>query len=753
MPRNSTITTQPGPKARKKLGELLREAELIDEMTLTKALELQKTQKKRLGQILIDMGAIDDIQIVRALSIQLDIPFIRLQDISLPPNVIQTISPEMAEHYLVIPLKTSDKELLVTMGNPLEFYALEDLRFFTGKSIKIAVSPQHDVLEALERYYPKPGLREKLDSPQEEPSIQVIPKVEKAEKDLEHLLKIAELPPVVKLANSILADAIKLEASDIHIEPQKTEVLIRYRVDGIMREIAKTEKHVQTSLVSRVKIMSNMDISIRRKPQDGRATVLFRGKHYDLRVSSLPTSYGEKLTIRILDPKSSQRSLDDLGLSTASARLLKQCLHRPQGIIIVTGPTGSGKSSTLYTCLNELHTPDVNIVTVEDPVEYDIKGINQVQIDPKSGMTFASGLRSILRQDPDIVMVGEIRDRETALIACQAAQTGHLVLSTLHTNDAPSGVTRLLDLGVEAFLLADSLIAVLGQRLVRKICPHCKAPEVVSPELLKQLPLKAAQSSALQFFRGTGCEACRYTGYAGRLGIYEIFQLAPAFRKLIVADTSSSALKQAAEREGFESLGMDGINKAAQGLTTIEEVFRVAPFDVHERHQQPAIVSKKIVATQERSGIPREERTASPEYSSPVSAVHPRKILLVDDSPFVLELLKHVLESENYCVTTAQNGLDAFKLALQEIPDLVITDLSMPEMNGIELVNKLKHELSTRFIPVILLTGEGDLDSEAASFDAGADEYLMKPIEPKRLILRVNRLLKSTESLHDHAER
>ena len=354
---------------------------------------------------------------------------------------------------------------------------------------------------------------------------------------------------------------------------------------------------------------------------------------------------------------------------------------------------------------------------------------------------------------------------------------------------------------------------------MRKICPHCKAPEAVPPELLKQLSLKAAQRSALQFFRGKGCEACRYTGYAGRVGIYEIFQLTLALRTLIVTDTSSSALKHAAEQEGFESLGMDGISKAAQGLTMIQEVFRVAPFDVHERQHQPATSSKKIVSTQESPRILQEERTVSPEYSSPVSAVHPQKILLVDDSPFVLELLKHVLESENYTtwkvmsipvvrthppppfscqeegafqrtiptycspslfkrggwgdfnrpytgifsvslpsrenyrVKTAQNGLDAFKLAMQEIPDLVITDLSMPEMDGIGLVNKLKHELATRFIPVILLTGEGDPDSEAASFDAGADDYLMKPIEPKRLILRVNRLFKSTESRHDHTER
>ena len=690
------------------------------------------------------MGEVDDVQIAKAMSVQLKLPFVRLTGIMLPASILKKIPQDMAEHYLVIPLKDTDKELMVTMSNPLEFYALEDLRFFTGKSIKLAVSPQNDVLDALERFYPKPGLQEKLTSPMEESAIQVIPQIEKQEKDLEKLLKIAELPPVVKFTNTILSDAIKLQASDIHIEPHKTNMQIRYRIDGIMREIAQIEKHVQTSLVSRLKVLSHMDISIRRKPQDGRASVLYGGKNYDLRVSSIPTSYGEKLTIRILDPKAAQRSLDDLGLSQASVSMLKDILHRPQGIVIVTGPTGSGKSSTLYTCLNELHTPDVNIVTVEDPVEFDIDGINQVHINPKVGMTFADGLRSILRQDPDIVMVGEIRDCETALIACQAAQTGHLVLSTLHTNDAPAGITRLLDLGVDAFILADSLMAIIAQRLVRKICPECKVPDIVSPELMKQLPLEMTQKKPLQFFTGKGCEACRYTGYSGRVGIYEILRVTPAIRGLINPETSPSIIKNIAEKEGFQSLNIDGINKAVQGITTVQEVFRVAPFELHDTEKSPPPPSQKTPDISPNTSA--EKPSTRSNYNSPVSAVRPKKILLVDDSLFVLELLKHVLESENYLVATAKNGVDALKQAFQEKPDLVITDLSMPEMDGIALVAKLKHELSTRFIPVILLTADGDLNTEAASFDAGADDYLMKPIDPKRLVLRVDRLLKKTEA-------
>jgi len=331
-------------------------------------------------------------------------------------------------------------------------------------AIDIGISPHKDILEAIERYYPKRDLEADLDSgPRIGEGLEVIPSVKKEEKEVQDLLKLTELPPVVRFTNSIIADAINLKASDIHIEPQKASVIIRYRIDGIMREIMKTDKHVHASLVSRIKITSNMDISIRRKPQDGKAQVRYRDKSYDLRVSIIPTSYGEKIAIRILDPRGAALHIDDLGLSEKPLRDLEKSIERPQGIILVTGPTGSGKSTTLYACLNKLNTPDVNIITVEDPIEFDIQGINQVQINPKAGITFAAGLRSILRQDPDIVMVGEIRDNETASIAFQAAQTGHLVFSTLHTNDAPSAITRLLDLGVEPFLISASLTAIIGK--------------------------------------------------------------------------------------------------------------------------------------------------------------------------------------------------------------------------------------------------------------------------------------------------
>ena len=458
---NKTIRNTKPTQKRKKLGELLIESGLIDERTLSKALDIQKIENKKLGQILIDMGVADEQMIATTLASQLNIPLMKLDEISVPKETISLVPAEMAENYLLIPVSRTDRGLTVAMANPLEFYAVDDLRFITQMPIHVAVASESDVLEAIERYYPKHGLERDLDSaPGPEQGIEIVQDREIEEQDLKDqkaMLASSERPPVVRLTAALLGDAITVKASDIHIEPQRSTVIIRYRIDGIMREIMKVDRNVHASLVSRIKVISNMDISIRRKPQDGKTKVRYGGKEFDLRVSTIPTSYGEKVTMRILNPDSAKTGIEDLGLSKKALEDLTDAISMPQGIVLVTGPTGSGKSSTLYACLNRLKSPEVNIITVEDPVEFDIEGVNQVQINPKTGITFAAGLRSILRQDPDIVMVGEIRDSETASIACQAAQTGHLVLSTLHTNDAPSALTRLFDLGIEAFLVSASL--------------------------------------------------------------------------------------------------------------------------------------------------------------------------------------------------------------------------------------------------------------------------------------------------------
>lgn len=723
---------------RKKLGDILVEAGLIDQKILFNALEIQKVQKKRIGQILIKMGVADDEEIAKALARQLKIPFLHLGEVKIEPGIIALIPPEMVEKYLLIPISKTDQGLLVAMVNPLEIYALEDLRFITGMPIHIAVASQKDILEAIEKYYPKPGIESDLDSePRIGEDIQILTRDEPDAEDMDEreLLGLAKASPVVRFSKAIFADAIKLKASDIHIEPQQESVVVRYRIDGIMREVVKTDKLFHASLVSRIKILAKMDIAIRRKPQDGKFQIKLRDNQYDMRVSTIPASYGEKVTIRILDQSQSVRLLEDLDLGESLTQDLSDALSLNQGIFLVTGPTGSGKSSTLYTCLNRLNSRTVNIMTVEDPIEFDIAGISQVQINPKAGITFADGLKSILRQDPDVIMVGEIRDYETASIAFQAAQTGHLVLSTLHTNDAASAVVRLLDLGVEPFLVSASLIGVVGQRLVRRICKKCKAPDPLGPQILKQFPQLAVVRDKAAFWKGAGCEACQYTGYSGRLGIFEFLKISEALRNSITSNVSAHALQEVAQKEGFQLMGMDGITKAFEGLTTVEEVLRVTSL--------PGIDSTPPVPT----SLPHvseewaEERLPFETPSSQMSSLNAKKVLLVDDNEITLKIISNILGSEGYRIITGNNGLEAIKLALQEKPDLVVTDYLMPEMDGMMLIKKLKSQLATRYIPVMMLTSKDDVDSEINVIEAGADDYLTKPVNPRKFLARVNRLL------------
>jgi type IV pilus assembly protein PilB len=725
---------------RKRLGESLVSSGLIDEKTLQKALDIQKIQKKRLGRILIEMGVADDQTIAKTLAIQLRIPIIHLSEMDIPKEIVSLVPAELVENHLIMPVKeTKEGFLLVAMVNPLDLNAVDDLRFVTQKRISIAIAPEDDILRAIEKYYPKKDLERDLNSgPALDEGVEIIQRKEKEEKeltDVQDILDLTERPPVVRLTNAVIADAIKMKASDIHIEPQKNEMVIRYRVDGMMKEIMKADKHIHASLVSRIKVVSNMDISIRRKPQDGKSQIKYNDKIYDLRISTIPATYGENVTIRILNPDTAKIKIEDLGISGRALDDFIDCLDKPQGIILVTGPTGSGKSSTLYACLNRLNNPTVNIITVEDPVEYDIKGVNQVQINPAAGITFAAGLRSILRQDPDIVMVGEIRDNETASIACQAAQTGHLVLSTLHTNDAPSTITRLMDLGMEPFLIASSLVAIIGQRLVRKICDNCKAPNPLGPRIMNRLKPLARSNKDVVFWKGAGCEACNYSGYSGRLGIFEVLTITPAVRDAISGKISTDGIRKIAEGEGYQPMSMDGIVKAVQGLTTIEEIFRVAPPEFSGAPEE------KIVqpAAPERTAF---EEEPAEVMSSSLSMARPHKMLVADDNEIMVKVISNILENEGYLVSVAGNGLEAYKRALQEKPDLIITDYLMPEMDGVTLIKKLRSQLATRYIPIIMLTAKDAEDAEAEVFNAGADEYLTKPVNPKKFLVRINKLLK-----------
>ena len=566
----------------KRIGAYLLSAGLIDEETLSRALEIQKKQshpKSKIGKLLIEMGTTDDVNIAKTLASQLNIDYVNLEGLKIPREVLRTISGDTATTSLIIPLSKKGKKLVVAMANPLEQYVIDDLRFVTQLDIDIAVAPEGQVRKAIEKYYVNNVNTNLAENKDVDAFLEVISDENVAdgadgEDDIQNLIGLTEQAPVVKFTNHIIANAIKYKASDIHIEPRYSDTMIRYRIDGIMREILQASKKSHFSVVARLKIISEMDISIRRKPQDGRTRIKFNYKEYDLRLSSIPTSYGEKVTIRILDPEGAELHLDDLGFPEHDLVTFKDLVHRPQGIILVTGPTGCGKSTTLYACLNELNTPEVNIVTVEDPIEYDISGVNQVQINPKAGITFASGLRSILRQDPDIVMVGEIRDKETASIAFQASQTGHLVLSTLHTNDAPSAVVRLVDMGIEPYIISAGLSCVMGQRLVRKLCAKCRVPDPKTSELIKRYDAYLPKDIKPIFWISSGCDDCHSIGYKGRVGVFEILKITRAIQEVLHSKGTMSAVRSVAESEGFHMLAYDGLQKAIKGITSHKELVR-----------------------------------------------------------------------------------------------------------------------------------------------------------------------------------
>ncbi|MBI4715940.1 MAG: type II/IV secretion system protein, partial [Nitrospirae bacterium] len=463
-------------------------------------------------------------------------------------------------------------QVTVAMVDPLNIFALDDLQRMTGLEALTVVSTEQDVVRAIDRYY---GVTASMEEVVREHGLRTAS--EREEIPAVGLETAVEDTPVVRLVNMVIHQAVRAGASDIHVEPDPDVLRVRYRVDGILREVMAPPKTLHPGVVSRIKIMSNLDISEKRVPQDGRVQLKVGEKEIDLRVSTLPTIFGEKVVMRILDKSGILLGLEEMALAPEVLGRVRKYIRRPHGLILVTGPTGSGKTTTLYAALNEINSPEKNLVTIEDPVEYQIKGINQIPVNTAVGVTFASGLRSILRQDPDVVMVGEIRDAETATIAIQAALTGHLVFSTLHTNDAPGAVARLVDMGVEPFLAASSLMMVLAQRLVRKVCPRCRKPLDPDPDLLRELGI--TRTPEMTFVEGEGCQDCRGLGYSGRIGVYELLEVDETIRKLIVGRVSSGEIRSAALKSGFIPLREDGFRKASRGMTTLEEVLRVARED------------------------------------------------------------------------------------------------------------------------------------------------------------------------------
>ncbi len=564
-------------RQRRVLGELLKDKGLINDKQLQEALENQRETKRLLGQVLIDLAFVKEADVVRAIGEQTGMPSINLDQLEIPGDVIKRVSASIARIYKVIPVKWEDNTLTVAMADPLNVHTLNDLRFLLGCEVRGAISTEDHVEKSIEKHYgtEMESLGDLLEELGQKAGEMPEPEEDKdSEVDIQHLQQLAEQAPVVKLLNLVLMQAIKARTSDIHFEPFEDQFKIRYRVDGTLYEMVPPPKHLSLALASRIKVMANLDIAERRLPQDGRIQLNMGGREVDLRISTLPTVFGESIVMRVLDKSVVMLSLEHIGMSPDELRKFEQLIKKPNGIILATGPTGCGKTTTLYSALRVLNGPEVKIITTEDPVEYNIPGIMQVQIREAIGLTFDRCLRHILRQDPDIILVGEVRDSETAETAIQASLTGHLVLSTLHTNDAPSTITRLIDMQIEPFLLTSTLEAVLAQRLVRTICQNCREPYQPGAEELEALDLTMKESKELIFYRGKGCDLCNNVGYKGRTGIFELLLMSEEIRVLIVGRAPTKDIRAKAREQGMRTMREDGLDKIYRGITTIEEIVR-----------------------------------------------------------------------------------------------------------------------------------------------------------------------------------
>ncbi len=567
----------------KKLGDLLVEAGLITKEQLQEALEVQKKDNERLGTILVKLGYLTEEEITSFLSKQYGIPAVNLEHFEISEDVIKRIPSDIARKYMLIPITRTGSTLTVAMADPTNIYALDDIKFLTGLNVEPVVASELSIKKAIDKYYGSETqieLRKVVEDLEgdfaEDADLEVVEDEE--EIDLESLVASVEEAPVVKFVNMMLMDAVKKGASDIHVEPYEKYYRVRFRIDGVLHEVMKPPLSMKDAITSRIKIMSKLDIAEKRLPQDGRIKLKMKlegqRKELDFRVSVLPTLFGEKIVMRILDPEKLMLDMTKLGFEQESLDKFTEAIKKPYGMVLVTGPTGSGKTNTLYSAISQLNTPDTNIMTAEDPVEFNLPGINQVNVRDEIGLTFAAALRSFLRQDPNIILVGEIRDFETAEIAIKAALTGHLVLSTLHTNDAPSTISRLMNMGIEPFLVATSVNLICAQRLVRRVCKNCKEEVKVPKKTLLDIGFREDELKGLKIYKGKGCDVCNGTGYKGRVGLYEVMEVTDTIKDLILSGATALDLREQAIKEGMITLRRSGLIKIKNGITSIEEVLR-----------------------------------------------------------------------------------------------------------------------------------------------------------------------------------
>ena len=692
-----------------------------------------------------------DQQILTALAARFRI---KLADLSQTDAQIRDTVPEqMARRFRVLPLRVTDSYLEVATANPFDIDAEKALAFATGREIRVSLLAPSKISEKLDELYRPDKAIDKLLEGMGESDVEVLEEQQAEELSLAASEAEAAARPVVRLVDLIISEGILSRASDIHIEPEEGGVAVRYRIDGVLRQVMKIPRAAGVPLISRIKIMSALDIADRLRPQDGRARVAVNGQPVDLRVSTLPAALGEKVVIRILDSRATVKSLDSLGFNTDERERIDRLLENHEGVVLVTGPTGSGKSTTLYSMIRSIMSEGVNIVTVEDPVEYRMQGIVQVQVQEKAGLTFAAALRSILRQDPNVILVGEIRDRETAQIAVQASLTGHLVLSTLHTNDAPNAVTRLVDIGIEGYKIAAALKGVIAQRLMRKLCGTCKEVWMEAPpdRLKRWIP------TGTPLYRAAGCPDCAMTGYRGRFSIVEVLTVTADVERTIAGAEPVDRIAAAARRGGMKSLWESGVSHILRGESSIDELMRVVdvPAEAEKAADAPAAAAapaaappartsgeqarpSRSSASVDQSALELLEEPTEPRLSGGQPA---RKVLLVDDEDSLRRVMKDLLEREGYAVSEARDGVQALDQVDRVGPDIIVLDLNLPGLDGYGVLSHLRSRPATSAIPVIVLTAKGDEDNEVRVFELGADDFLMKPFRARALSARLEAVL------------
>ena len=736
-------------------------------LTVEQLEELRAQPVERLWDEVVKRNLVPDDALVKAVATRFRM---KIGDVNTVSQQAKELVPEaLARKFRVLPLSISDSVLDIATSDPLDLDCERSLAFALGRTIRMSIAGPKRIMDRIEEVYRPENVFEKiLENVQGSYDVENIKdNVDEGELDL-GAARAGERP-VIQLVDRIIAEGIQSRASDIHLEPEESGVAVRYRIDGVLRQVMVLPKPAGVPLVSRIKIMAQLDIADRLRPQDGRARVAVSGNRVDLRISTLPASQGEKVVIRILDQRSTILSLDALGLLPDELTGIHELLQAREGIVLVTGPTGSGKTTTLYSMLRTVQARGVNIVTVEDPVEYRLQGIVQVQVNEKAGLTFPAALRSILRQDPDVILVGEIRDKETANIAIQASLTGHLVLSTLHTNDAASSVTRLIDIGIESYKIAAALKGVVAQRLMRRLCSHCRELSIgqVPDRIKRWFPDQGT------LYRGVGCIECSMTGYRGRLAVEEVLQANEEVERRIAGNETVERIHDAARETGMRSLWESGVQHVRQGETTIEELLRVleAPADPSAATRSPspprASTSSAPADPARTSSTRTEEEEPQTGPSTPASRrtgrhsaptsftgesfelvedkqskrAAAKRVLLVEDEESLRRVMKDLLEREGFVVYEAGDGV----IALDEIdrlaPDLVVLDLNLPRLDGYGVLSHLRARPATQKLPVIVLTAKGDEDSEVRVFEYGASDYLTKPFRGRALSARIHSLL------------